>query len=148
MATITPDLTIAARQLGPGVYSPDRDMNPVLPPQPDQQFQAPALPIQVLPPDQLPNPRPPRVLFAGLRDPRLRMVRAVPLDVTVEESTVVVCWSEINEFGTGETLSAALDDFASSLRELYWHLISPDVRLGEDLAKIRATVGQYIERRK
>ena len=104
--------------------------------------------FEILPLDQFPNPKPPRVLFAGLRDPRLRMVRAIPLEVTREESTVVVCWSEINEFGTGETLSSALDDFASGLSELYQRLFAPDVNLGPDLRKVRETVEQYIQPRK
>lgn len=100
---------------------------------------------EFLRPDQLPNPRPSRVLFAALRDPRLRMVCAIPLNVTVEESTVVVCWSEINEFGTGETLSVALDDFAGGLRELYHRLFTPAVTLGPDLLRVKQTLGRYIQ---
>jgi hypothetical protein len=139
---------LQAQQLEPGVYSPDLPKNQVLLPQGEEQFQAPLLPTRVLPPNELPNPRPARVLFAGLRDPRLRMVKAVPLDVTVEESNVVVCWPDIDEFGTGDTLSLALDDFANGVRELYHRLIAPEVSLGPDLQRVRGVLEQYIQPRK
>ena len=100
---------------------------------------------EILPLEDRPTGRPSRISFAGLRDPRLRMVRAIPLDVTVEESTVVVSWAEIDEFGTGETLSAALDDFADSLRELHHQLFAVSVALGPDLQKVKATIENYIQ---
>lgn len=100
---------------------------------------------EILPLEEMPAARPSRISFAGLRDPRLRMVQAIPLDVTVEESTVVVSWAEINEFGTGDTLSAALDDFADSLRELHHQLFAANVTLGPDLQKIKATIESYIQ---
>jgi hypothetical protein len=65
----------------------------------------------------------------------------------VEESAVVVSWAEIDEFGTGETLSAALDDFAHTLRELYHHLSADDVKPGADLLRVRDVMAEYVEPR-
>jgi len=96
---------------------------------------------------QIPNPRPSRLLFGGIRDPRLRMIQAIPLDVSVEESTFVVSWPEVNEFGTGETMSAALSDFAGALIELYYRLSEPDVKLSGDLRNVKEILGHYIQRR-
>jgi hypothetical protein len=140
----------SAQQLEPGIAEAKLERNPVLPSQ-----QAGALPFppsnvfaEFIHADEAPNPFPPRVQFAALRDPVLRMVRAIPLDVSKEGSNVVVCWQETNEFGTGETLSLAIDDFASCVSDLYHRLFSPDVKLGEDLQKVRATLTQYIHPRK
>jgi hypothetical protein len=94
------------------------------------------------------NPRPDVVKFAAVRDPRLRVVKAIPLDVSVEESHFVVSWPETNEFGTGDTLSGALDDFAASVRELYHELFSPNANLGPDLERVRQTLAEYIQPRK
>jgi hypothetical protein len=94
------------------------------------------------------NPRPDVIQFAAIRDPRLRVVRAIPLNVSVEESHFVVNWPETHEFGTGDTLSGALDDFAGSLRELYHELFSPNANLGPDLERVRQTLAEYIQPRK
>jgi hypothetical protein len=138
-----------AMLLEPGISEAEYARDPVLPSQDlGQMLLASNLKVEFLPPDQLPNPRPPRVQFAGIRDPRLQVVNPIPLDVSVEESTVIVCWPAINEFGTGETLSSAIDDFAGGVRELYHHLFAPDVTLGPDLLKTKDIVGQYIQPRK
>jgi hypothetical protein len=142
--------TAEAQQLVPGVYShPEhRVVGGALPHQEDNQV-LPAglpttisLPIQLL--DSMPDPCPSHVLFAGLRDPRLRMLQAIPLDVAKEESHVIVSWSAVDEFGAGETLSAAMDDFAASLRELYYQLQVANGSLGPDLARVKTHLAQYI----
>jgi hypothetical protein len=125
----------------------------------------PVLVAQVLPSEQLqhgPAPkgltvtflsgaltsRPDVVQFAAIRDPRLRIVKAIPLNVSREESHFIVDWPETHEFGTGDTLSGALDDFAGSLRELYHELFSPNANLGPDLEKVRQTLAEYVQPRK
>jgi len=88
------------------------------------------------------------IQFAAVRDPRLRVVSAIPLNVATEEGQVIACWSEIDEFGVGETLSDALEDFSSRLRDLYSQLFSPAVKLGPDLQKIKKTIERHIQPRK
>jgi hypothetical protein len=123
------------------------------------------LAVQVLPSEQLQHgpapkgltvtflsgaldPRPDVVQFAAIRDPRLRIVKAIPLNVSREESHFIVDWPETHEFGTGDTLSGALDDFAGGLRELYHELFSPNANLGPDLEKVRQTLAEYVQPRK
>lgn len=144
-----PSLTIGAQELKPGVYSPpEPQISGLLPPQEENFVPPPALPTEVLvPPDQLPNLRPSHVSFAAIRDPRLRMTQAILLDVTFEESNVVVYSPEIEEFGTGDTLTAALEDFGASARELYYRLAAPDVILGTDLQRIKGVLDAYLQRR-
>jgi hypothetical protein len=103
--------------------------------------------VEILLPAYAPNPRPSKVLFGGLQDPDLQVRRAIPLEVCVEESTVVVNWAEIDEFGTGETLSSALDDFSHTVRELYHHLYADEIKPGTDLLRVKQVLGEYIELR-
>lgn len=135
-----------AQQLEPGIAEPLSQGSGGLLTPGEGQLPPSNLAIEILSPDQLPNPRPSRVLFAALRDPRLRMKQAIPLDVTVEEGHVVVNWAAIDEFGSGENLSTAIDDFAYALRALYRYLNSVK-ELGPDLVNIKHVLGEYIEAR-
>jgi len=110
-------------------------------------YPVPNVGVKILLPADAPNPRPAKVLFGGLQDPDVQVVRPIPVDVCVEESTVVVSWAEIDEFGTGETLSCALDDFSHTVRELYHHLHAGDITPGADLLRVKQVLGEYIEPR-
>src|SRR5574340_1262905 len=52
----------------------------------------------------MPAERPSKLLFGALKDPACRLVQPIPLDVSEESGTVVLTWSEIDEFGYGGTL--------------------------------------------
>ena len=87
------------------------------------------------------------ILFGALRDPKLRLLKPIPLEVSVEGTDVILTWAEVDEFGCGDTTSAAVDDFGQSIRELYCHLHSQDVHLGSDLLRVSGILDRYIERR-
>jgi hypothetical protein len=110
-------------------------------------YPEPNVRVEILLPADAPNPRPAKVLFGGLQDPDVQVVRPISLEVCVEESSVVVSWAEIDEFGTGENLSCALDDFSHTLRELYHHLHAGDTTPGADLLRVKQILGEYIEPR-
>jgi hypothetical protein len=112
-----------------------------------QGYPVPNVRVEILPPAYAPDPRPSKILFGGLQDPGLQLQRAIPLEVCVDESSVVVRWVEIEEFGTGETLSDALDDFAHTVRELYHHLHADHVKPGTDLLRVMKVLGEYVEPR-
>jgi hypothetical protein len=136
-----------AYQFGPGIATPEVAGPQVLPSEQPQHGPPPGgLTVTFL--SGALNPQPDVIKFAAIRDPRLRLVKAIPLDVSRDESHFVVSWSETDEFGTGDTLSGALDDFAGSLRELYHELFSADVHLGPDLEKVKQTLAEYIQPRK
>ena len=90
--------------------------------------------------------RPQSVLFGALADPKLRLRKAIPLLVFTEDSAVVLTWEEIDEFGCGETLGAALDNFGCALLELY-HCLHGPMQLGPDLENVKRTLDSYIEAR-
>lgn len=88
---------------------------------------------------------PPTVLFGGLRHPALRMRQAIPLRTeTVETGGVSVVWDEGNEFGFGDTFGAALEDFSSTISELFIELGEAQ-SLSPDLSAIREKLSAYIE---
>jgi len=91
---------------------------------------------------------PTQVYFGALRDPELRLKRPIPLETSREEGAVVVSWSETFEYSTGDSLSAAMDDFSRGLSELYRELFAPDAKLSADLQRVRDCLGKYIEKRK
>jgi hypothetical protein len=90
--------------------------------------------------------RPSSVLFGALADPTLRLRKAIPLDLSVEDSAVVLTWGGIDEFGVGQSMGEALDDFGVALVELYHRLHEP-VQLGPDLENVKRILDEYIESR-
>lgn len=136
-----------AYQFEPGIATPEVTGTQVLPSEQPQLGPPPGgLSVTFLSGPL--NPRPDVIKFAAIRDPRLRLVKAIPLNVSREESHFVVNWPETNEFGTGDTLSGALDDFVGSLRELYHELFSPNANLGPDLEKVKQALAEHIQPRK
>jgi hypothetical protein len=67
--------------------------------------------------------------------------------MTTEDGSVILTWSEIDEFGSGCSTTAAMEDFGQSLRELYHHLNAKDVTLGADLERVKRVLDSYIEPR-
>jgi hypothetical protein len=130
--------------IGSGIpTSPDGATPEILPPQPEMP------PRYILLSTEYGQSARPSgtVLFGALSDPKLRLLKPIPLESSIEDSGVVLTWEEIDEFGCGSTTGVAFDDFGQSLRELYHHLHSPQVQLGEDLQRVKNVLDQYIERR-
>lgn len=93
-----------------------------------------------------PRPMPKDVKFGGLHDPLLRLLKPIQLSVSTEERYVVVNWPDVDEFGSGDTLTAALDDFSVSLGQLYHHLHAKR-EYGPDLLRVRQVLDEYIAQR-
>jgi len=130
-----------------GVAESRRNTNPVLPSQ--EEAEVPALhsnvsiSVELIDSDHMPSARPEHLLLGALGDPRLKVLNPIPLCVSVEDSHVVVSWPATEEFGTGATMSAALDDFAASVRELV-HRLNETTDLGPDLANVKQHLSEYI----
>ena len=74
-----------------------------------------------------------------LRDGRLHVVEPIAVTWTTEDGQCVAEAAEINEFGFGDTLTAAI-------AELYFTLDADQERLGPDLQTVRATLTRKIRR--
>jgi hypothetical protein len=98
--------------------------------------------------DEVPSARPGKsVLFAGRLGPDLRLLKPIPLDVSLEEGQVVLTWAETDDFACGDNTGEALDHFGQSIRELYEHLHADEVALGVDLLRVRDVLDRYITAR-
>ncbi len=99
-----------------------------------------------VPKPRRPSARPHRILFGALTDPRLRLKRAIPLEITRKEDAVVVHSRDLEEFGCGVTMSDAVDDFSKGVSELFGRLSeeAPD-RLGPDMARLKDKLSRYLE---
>lgn len=94
-----------------------------------------------------PSARPEWIEFGALMHPLLRLQRPIRLQVSSNEGMVSVFWREGTEFGYGQTMSEALDDFGRTLAELYSRLNEPNVQLSSDLQETKQLLCAYIESR-
>jgi len=90
---------------------------------------------------------PDRLLLGSLNHPRLRLIRSLPLIITREESYVIAHMPELEEFGYGLHLTAAIQDLRQSLVELYQGLEADQDRLGPDLTDLWQMLQQFIRAR-
>lgn len=87
------------------------------------------------------------MLLGAIHDPRLRVKRAIPVEITRKGKTVTAYCANLEEFGYGLNVSASLEDLAKTLSELYFSLEEQPENLGRDLAIIRSRLAEYLERR-
>lgn len=99
--------------------------------------------LEIATTDLGPTARVERILLGSAKDPRIQVKKPIPLDVSYEQGQTIVSWNEIDEFGAGETLSSAIDDFGFSLRDLYLRLFEEGT-FGPDLVRIRSILAEYL----
>jgi hypothetical protein len=102
--------------------------------------------LTLCPGDAVPTARPDRVLFGALKDPRLRVAKPIPLDVSRLEGQTIVSWRDVDESGSGETLCSAIEDFEFGLRALYRSVFVTEP-LRPDSARIRQILAEHIASR-
>jgi hypothetical protein len=90
--------------------------------------------------------RPTSLLLGTVADRRLRMRKAIPLGVSVEDGHVVVSWDDTNEFACGASTGDAIDEFSKTIAELFFDLNDQSIPLGKDLARVRDILNEHIEK--
>ena len=88
------------------------------------------------------------VLFGAISDPMIKVKSPIPLRISREGDTVAVFSPDLEEFGYGQTLSDALDDFAKTVRELYLSLTPRPERLSDYLQGVLEKLQQFLEVRR
>jgi hypothetical protein len=91
--------------------------------------------------------QPRHVLFAALGHPQLRLLKAVPVEISRRGGQFYARFKTADEFGVGASMSAALEDLGKTLSELFLVLDEEQERLGSDLVQLRAKLSRYIARR-
>lgn len=92
-------------------------------------------------------PRPSKVLFGAIHDPRLRLKRPIQVRISTEGNSVVAHWEDVDEFGYAESLSGALEDLGKTVCELYFSLDAEQQNLSDHLQSIRRRLSEFLELR-
>ncbi len=87
------------------------------------------------------------ILLGSLPDPVLFLREPITLDVEKEDGSFAVSSSEIDEFGVGEYLMDAVEDFQQSLVELYLTLRENQNSLGPAMMALWARLVELIGER-
>lgn len=91
--------------------------------------------------------RPHQILLGTVNDTDFRVIRAIPVRLEYRDGSVVANWDEVEEFGTGQSVSAACEDLGHTLAELYRSLQADRERLGPDLERVWSVLQNYLTRR-
>ena len=94
-----------------------------------------------------PTPLPDHMLLGALRHPRLRLKAPLSVNLSAENEYIIAECPELNEFGYGPHLTAAIADLQHTIAELYFTLKEEQTRLGSDLSTLWATLQAKIQER-
>lgn len=94
-----------------------------------------------------PKATPKEIMLGSLNHPLLFLRKPIQLQVGRDEKFVVVSWPEFDEFGYGNYLTEAIEDFRQTLIEFYLGLESEKENLGPDLKKNWDALQEWIEKR-
>jgi hypothetical protein len=90
---------------------------------------------------------PERLLIGNLNHPRLRLREPINVIITRDDSLLIASIPEIEEFGYGTHLTAAVEDLRQTLIELFQTLKVERSRLGPDMLQLWNQLQVLIEER-
>ncbi len=90
---------------------------------------------------------PPEILLGSIPSPDLRLRAPIRLEAQREGDSVTVWSEELEEFGYGPHLTAAIEDFQQTVIELYHTLATEQGRLGPGMIDLWARLQLFFERR-
>jgi hypothetical protein len=94
-----------------------------------------------------PESRPTNMLLGTINHCEYRVLRPIPVHLGAEGNGAIASWQEVDEFGTGRTISLACDDLGRTIAELYESLEADQANLGPDLARVWSVLKEYVARR-
>jgi hypothetical protein len=86
---------------------------------------------------------PETILFGGLNDPRLRLLKPIPLRVSRKAERTTVKWVEADTAASGETLTSAMEKFGARLRSLF-HELADSHSLNADRARLLEVLATHV----
>ena len=84
------------------------------------------------------------VNLGTLFDGRFRVLKAIPVVIETHPDSVAAVWREIDEFGLGNSASAACVELGKSIAELYATLKREERNLGPDLERVWSILKQHV----
>lgn len=94
-----------------------------------------------------PEPRPTDMLLGTINHCEFRVLKPIPVHLDVDGNNVIASWRQVDEFGTGGSISLACDDLGRTIAELYESLEADQSHLGPDLARVRDVLKGHVARR-
>ena len=88
---------------------------------------------------------PREILFAASSDRRLRFKQPITLNLSREREGYVAYAADIEEFGCGDDVAQALDDFGKTISELYFSLSASKDRLSPHLQGQFARLNEFLD---
>ena len=88
-----------------------------------------------------------QILFGLIRDPRVRLVRPIPIEIRREGDGAIACWAEADEFGQGNNRSEAMEDFGRTISQLFISLTEQEKLLGSDLQCVLTLLRKHMSPR-
>jgi len=88
--------------------------------------------------------RPDRLLLGTLSDLGFRVIKPIEVQIEGHEGGVVASWPQIEEFGTGVSVSYAVEDLGRTVAELYRTLHLDQGRLGPDLQDVWEKLQEFV----
>ena len=86
-----------------------------------------------------------RIKLDSLSDDRLRVKEPIEVVLTTEGGQIVAAAEDLDEFGFGDNLPAAIADLQHSLADLYLTLAAEQDHLGKGLRRVWAVLQVKVE---
>ena len=143
MATATiPSISEATLSPGGGLFAPPQSKKPVYTVRDVSAGRPQAVGLAYR--EASPAKQPKHVLFAASYNPRLRIIRAIPVELSRRQGQFQARFKAADEFGVGPSMSMALEDLGKTLADLFIGLSEKRDRLGHDLLGLHARLSHYI----
>jgi hypothetical protein len=107
----------------------------------------PPISVEIHHETSLPRATPERLIVGNLNHPHLRLRIPITVSITRDESLLIASIPEIDEFGYGPHLTAAVEDLRQTLIELFQTLKSEQSRLGPGMIQLWNQLQELIEER-
>lgn len=88
--------------------------------------------------------RPEQILLGTLGNLGFRFIKPITVQLENRETEVVASWPEIDEFGTGTSMSSATEDLGRTVAELYRTLKNDQDNLGPDLERVWLKLQEHV----
>jgi hypothetical protein len=95
-----------------------------------------------------PARQPKHLLFGAISDPKLRVLKPIPVEMSQRKGSYIARFHEADEFGAGATVSLALEDLGKTLSELFTRLTEQQESLGPDMKHLHAVLSRFINYRR
>jgi len=91
-----------------------------------------------------PARRPDRILLGTLSDQGFRVIKPIAVSLEVRDDSTIASWPAVDEFGTGASISNAVEDLGRTVAELYRTLQLDAARLGPDLHAVWEKLQEFV----